>query len=159
MARRVEFDGKAVVIPDNERPYKVIDREGSRRTSRQLDGETVFVAEVELAVGTSTTLWDAASNPVSGWVWAILTVDPDDEFQDNDPNAEVAMDFTADAVDSPAIVVRREAPMIFSSSSAGGPNSGALTNKTIDGAITRFRIWDHKNQTGIKHKVRLELLK
>lgn len=157
--RRVEFDGKITVYPEKERPKRIVDRDGPRKVSRTTDGETCFSSEVELSPNAAVTLWDAASNPVGGWKWAIIEIDPDDEFADDDANACAAIDFTADGVGSPAIVIRREAPFIISSVDAGGPNTGAITSKAIDGTITQFRAWNHRNQPNVNVIVRLTLLK
>lgn len=135
------------------------------RVATRTLNETVLDRQVNLEDGniglSQATLFDAAVDTLfAGWLLGVLIVDPQNLYPDDSAIPIIAVDFVGDAVSTPAIQVRREFPLVFGSSGAGGPAGGGLA--TIDGAITQIRARNNNAAPGSGNsdvKVRLTLFK
>lgn len=111
----------------------------SVRTVGKLKLERLVTLSDGNVAGSQATIFDAAVDAfMAGWTLGAILVDPEDVYADDAAVPVISVDFVGDAVSSPAFQVRRECPLIFGASGAGGPAGGGLA--TIDGAVTQIRV-------------------
>lgn len=68
---------------------------------------------------TTVTLWNAANSPVDSFTTAIIIVDPDNVYADNNAAAKLEIEFQGNGTDVIAFTVRREAPLILTTDDIG----------------------------------------
>lgn len=124
-------------------------------------GDVKYDAQFNLVDGaqptSQATLFDASvQTHIANWVLGIILVDPEDDYADAAAVPIVAVDFTGDAIDTPAFQVRRECPLVFTSRAAGGTAGNGLA--AIDGNITRIRARNNNAGTTPDSDVNVRIL-
>lgn len=115
-----------------------IERSSLRTVGKLKLDRLITLADGNVA-GSQVTAFDAAVHTdLAGWSMGFILVDPENVYADDAATPIISVDFVGDTVSTPAIQVRRESPLVFTSSGAGGPAGGGLA--TIDAAITQIRV-------------------
>ncbi len=107
----------------------------TKKTNRTVGVEKFDQIRTILDNNTKETLWAAAASPISSFSMAIIIVDPDNVYADDDAAAQLVVEFQGSGSTAFSTMVRRESPFVLTTDDIGS-DADSLT-ELVDTIIAK----------------------